>query len=167
MENDIITYNVTITGYNSDGDGVARLDDGKVVFVRGSARDDFLEVRLTEEKPRSVRAEIVCIITPSPYRTHPEFVATIVNDKVKGIGLFKNMMWGLVLSVINCIIAMAMMMTVLPFGIMDGILAGTALILILTKNFNRQKIVEVEYAASGKLHDAKDALKTLRRKHFG
>jgi len=37
MENDIITYNVTITGYNSDGDGVARLDDGKVVFVRGSA----------------------------------------------------------------------------------------------------------------------------------
>ncbi|MCL2627251.1 MAG: class I SAM-dependent RNA methyltransferase [Oscillospiraceae bacterium] len=72
MENDIITYNVTITGYNSDGDGVARLDDGKVVFVRGSARGDFLEVRLTEEKPRSARAQIVRIITPSPHRIEPD-----------------------------------------------------------------------------------------------
>jgi len=66
------TKNVTITGYNSDGDGVARLDDGKVVFIRGSARGDFLEVRLTEEKPRSARAEIVRIITPSPHRTEPD-----------------------------------------------------------------------------------------------
>jgi len=62
---------------------------------------------------------------------------------------------------------MAMMMTVLPFGIMDGILAGTALILILTKYFDKKKIAEVEYASSGKLHDAKDALQSLRRKHFG
>jgi len=60
---------------------------------------------------------------------------------IGGIGLFKNMMWGLVLSIINCIIAMAMMMTVLPFGIMDGVLAGTALILILTKYFGKKKIV--------------------------
>jgi len=51
-------------------------------------------------------------------------------------------MWGLVFSVINCIIAMAMMMTVLPFGIMDGVLAGTALILILTKYFGKKKIIE-------------------------
>jgi len=72
MENDIITHNVTITGYNSDGDGVARLDDGKVVFIRGSARGDFLEVRLTYEKPRSARAEIVRIITPSPHRTQSD-----------------------------------------------------------------------------------------------
>jgi len=88
---------------------------------------------------------------------------------IGGIGLIKNMMWGLVLSIINCIIAMAMMMTVLPFGIMDGILAGTALILVLTKYFDKKKIVEAEteYTASGKLHDAKEALQSLRRKHFG
>jgi len=59
---------VEVTGYNSEGDGVARLVDGRVVFIRGSARGDLLEVRLTEEKPRITRAEITRILNPSPYR---------------------------------------------------------------------------------------------------
>ena len=61
---------------------------------------------------------------------------------IGGIGLIKNKMWGLALSVINCVIAIAMMMTMLPFGIMDGIFAGTALILILTAYFGKKKIAE-------------------------
>jgi len=60
---------------------------------------------------------------------------------IGGIGLFKNLKWGLVLSVINCVIALSMMMHILPFGIMDGILAGTALILMLTQYFGNTKIV--------------------------
>jgi len=66
--NDIIC-GVEIEGYNSGGEGVARLGDGRVVFVPGAARGDNLEIRLTEEKPRIARAEIVRVLDPSPHRT--------------------------------------------------------------------------------------------------
>ena len=69
---DNATHTVKITGYNSDGEGVARLDDGRVAFVRGAAREDVLEVRLTKEQSRSARAEIIRILEPSPYRIDPD-----------------------------------------------------------------------------------------------
>jgi len=65
---DNATHIVTITGYNSDGEGVARLENGRVVFVRGAARDDVLEVSLVKERSGVARAEIVRILTSSPYR---------------------------------------------------------------------------------------------------
>jgi len=68
------THTVKIAGYNSDGEGVARLDDGRVVFVRAAARGDVLEVRLIKEQSRSARAEIVRIIEPSPYRIDSDCV---------------------------------------------------------------------------------------------
>ena len=61
---------------------------------------------------------------------------------IGAVGLWKNRMWGLVLSVINCVITMALMMFMLPAGIMDGIIATTALILILTQYFGNKKIIE-------------------------
>lgn len=61
---------------------------------------------------------------------------------IGAIGLLKNRMWGLVLSVINCVITITLMMFLLPAGIMDGILAGSALILILIQYFGDKKIVE-------------------------
>ena len=61
---------------------------------------------------------------------------------IGAIGLLKNRMWGLVLSVINCVITITLMMFLLPAGIMDGILAGSALILILMKYFGNRSIVE-------------------------
>lgn len=61
---------------------------------------------------------------------------------IGAIGLLKNRMWGLVLSVINCIITIILMMFLLPAGIMDGILAGTALILILMQYYGDKKINE-------------------------
>lgn len=59
---------------------------------------------------------------------------------IGAIGLLKNRMWGLALSVINCVITIALMMFLLPAGIMDGILAGSALILILMQYFGNKKI---------------------------
>lgn len=59
---------------------------------------------------------------------------------VGAIGLLKNRMWGLVLSLINCVITLALMMFLLPAGIMDGILAGTALVFILLQYFGDRKI---------------------------
>lgn len=46
------------------------------------------------------------------------------------------------LSVINCTITIALMMFLLPAGIMDGILAGTALVSILMQYFGDKKIAE-------------------------
>lgn len=59
---------------------------------------------------------------------------------VGAIGLLKNKMWGLMLSVINCIITMALMMFLLPAGIMDGVFASIALILILTQYYGNKEI---------------------------
>ncbi|MCL2030453.1 MAG: class I SAM-dependent RNA methyltransferase [Oscillospiraceae bacterium] len=63
------THIVTVTGYGSGGEGIARLEDGRVVFIRQAAREDVLEVRITREHARSARAEIVRVLSPSPYRT--------------------------------------------------------------------------------------------------
>lgn len=59
---------------------------------------------------------------------------------IGAIGLLKNRMWGLVLSVLNCVLTMALMMFMLPAGVLDGILAGSALILLLTQYFGTSKI---------------------------
>ncbi|MBR0446708.1 MAG: DUF2127 domain-containing protein [Oscillospiraceae bacterium] len=60
---------------------------------------------------------------------------------IGAIGLLKNRMWGLALSVINCVITLALMMFLLPAGIMDGLLAGGALILILMQYFGDKRII--------------------------
>ena len=59
---------------------------------------------------------------------------------IGAIGLLKNRLWGLVLSSINCIITMILMVFMLPAGIVDGVLASAALILILTAYFGKRKI---------------------------
>ena len=61
---------------------------------------------------------------------------------IGAIGLWKNRMWGLALSIINCVVTMTLMMFMLPAGIMDGILACSALILILTQYFGDRIIIE-------------------------
>ena len=61
---------------------------------------------------------------------------------IGGVGLLKNLKWGLALSVITCTIALVKMFEMLPFGIMDGILGGTALILMLTQYFGNKKATE-------------------------
>lgn len=60
---------------------------------------------------------------------------------IGAIGLLKNRMWGLVLSIINCVITMIIMIFMLPAGVMDGVLACSALILILTKYYGKNSIV--------------------------
>ena len=59
---------------------------------------------------------------------------------IGAVGLWKGRMWGLALSVINCVITLALMMFLLPAGIMDGLLAGSALLLMLIQYFGDQKI---------------------------
>ena len=63
---------VIITGYSSRGEGVARMDDGRVAFIRNAARGDIIEVKLTREQPRCAYAEIVQILAPSQVRIKPD-----------------------------------------------------------------------------------------------
>jgi uncharacterized membrane protein (DUF2068 family) len=58
------------------------------------------------------------------------------------IALLKNRMWGFALSVINCCITLALMIFMLPAGIIDGILAAAALILMLSAYLGKKKIFE-------------------------
>lgn len=60
---------------------------------------------------------------------------------IGAVGLLKNRMWGLALSIINCIVTMILMVFMLPAGIVDGIFASTALILMLTAYFGKRKII--------------------------
>lgn len=61
---------------------------------------------------------------------------------IGAIALLKNRMWGFVLSAINCILTLALMIFMLPAGIMDGIFASSALILMMIAYFGKQKISE-------------------------
>lgn len=61
---------------------------------------------------------------------------------IGAIALLKKRMWGLVLSIINCVITLTLMVFMLPAGIIDGILAGAALILMLTAYFGPKKIID-------------------------
>ena len=60
---------------------------------------------------------------------------------IGAIGLLKNRLWGLALSVINCVVTMALMMFMLPAGILDGVLACGALLLMITQYFGDKKII--------------------------
>jgi len=59
---------------------------------------------------------------------------------IGAVNLWRNKMHGLALSVINCVITMILMMFMLPAGIMDGLLACSALILILFGYFGKKEI---------------------------
>ncbi len=50
---------------------------------------------------------------------------------VGAIGLLRNRLWGLGLSIINCVVTLVLMVFMLPAGLADGVLSGTALVLLL------------------------------------
>ena len=59
---------------------------------------------------------------------------------VGAIGVLRNRLWGFALSVINCAVTLALMIFLLPAGIVDGILAGTALTLLLSAYFGKREL---------------------------
>jgi len=60
---------------------------------------------------------------------------------ISGIGLLKNRMWGFVLAIINCVIVMALMIFMLPAGIMDGVFSCTALVSLLMEYYGKKEII--------------------------
>ncbi|MDN4641755.1 hypothetical protein QCD70_16005 [Agreia sp. PsM10] len=50
---------------------------------------------------------------------------------IGGIALWRDRLWGLALSLVNCAVTLTLMIFLLPAGIADGLLSGAALVLIL------------------------------------
>ncbi|MEZ4273605.1 MAG: class I SAM-dependent RNA methyltransferase [Myxococcota bacterium] len=59
---------VTISGLGSEGDGVGRLADGRVVFVAGALPGDRVRIALGPTYKRVQYADVLRIIEPSPER---------------------------------------------------------------------------------------------------
>ena len=61
---------------------------------------------------------------------------------IGGIGLLRNRMWGLALSVTNCMVTMVLAIFMLPAGITDCTLSCSALVLMIVQYFGKSKIIE-------------------------
>jgi uncharacterized membrane protein (DUF2068 family) len=53
------------------------------------------------------------------------------------IGLWRNRVWGLALSLVNCVVTLVLMVFLLPAGLADGLLSGAALVLMLLARLGR------------------------------
>lgn len=62
---------VRIDSIAAGGEGVGRLDDGRVVFVHRTAPGDLAEVEVVERKERWARGRLLTVLEPSPQRREP------------------------------------------------------------------------------------------------
>lgn len=64
-------YEVTPTVYVYGGEALARLPDGRAVFIPYALPDERIRIRLVEEKERYARAELLEVLSASPGRIEP------------------------------------------------------------------------------------------------
>ena len=64
-------HRVIVSGYSSDGDGVARLN-GMVVFVQGGIRGEMCDVLITKVGRSALWGRVVEVVNPSPARIFPQ-----------------------------------------------------------------------------------------------
>ncbi len=62
---------VAVTGLNHEGEGVGRLENGKVVFIPFALPGEEVLCRLTTAKKNWCRGELQDILIPSPHRQNP------------------------------------------------------------------------------------------------
>jgi 23S rRNA (uracil1939-C5)-methyltransferase len=65
------TVELRIESLAAGGDGVARLPDGRVVFVPYSAPGDRVRARVVESRARFARARVEALLEPGPARVEP------------------------------------------------------------------------------------------------
>lgn len=65
------TTTVRVDKVVAEGDGLGRLDDGRVVFVEGALPGELVRVRLVKQSRDYARAVAVEIIEPNPHRVEP------------------------------------------------------------------------------------------------
>lgn len=62
---------VAVTGVAAGGEGVGRLEDGRVVFVRGALPGERVRVTVAEERKRFARGALVEVVEAAPERVAP------------------------------------------------------------------------------------------------
>jgi 23S rRNA (uracil1939-C5)-methyltransferase len=62
---------VQITGLSNDGRGVAKLPDGKVLFVKGALPQEEVSVKITQNKKSFAQGDMSDLHVSSPMRTMP------------------------------------------------------------------------------------------------
>lgn len=62
---------VAVTGIAAGGDGVGRLGDGRVVFVRGALPGERVRVTVAEERKRFARGALIEVVEAAPERVAP------------------------------------------------------------------------------------------------
>lgn len=70
LERDL-TMKLTIEKLIAGGDGLARAEDGRVVFVDGALPGETVEVEVTEERSDYLRAGVTSIVSASAARVEP------------------------------------------------------------------------------------------------
>jgi 23S rRNA (uracil1939-C5)-methyltransferase len=71
MSDERAIYEIEIQTLVFGGDGLGRLPDGRAVFVPFCLPGERVRIRITEEKARHARAELVEVLNPSPQRIQP------------------------------------------------------------------------------------------------
>ena len=66
-----------------------------------------------------------------------------------GIGLWRDRLWGLALAGTMCVVTLVLMVFLLPAGLLDGVLSGTALVLLLHARLGRDAAGEARPALHG------------------
>ena len=75
---------------------------------------------------------------------------------VGAVGMMRNRLWALVLSLFNCGATLVLMIFLLPAGLLDGIFTGTALVLMLSAWLGPHRLAFA--------NDERDSPETLREK---
>ena len=63
--------NITIEAYAAEGKSIARLEDGKVLFVDNAIPGDVIDVGITKDKKSWAQGRMIRLVTPSPQRIEP------------------------------------------------------------------------------------------------
>ena len=66
-----MTYDVDVTTLVYGGEALARLPDGRAVFIPFTLPGEKVRIRLTEDKRNFARAELIEVLQPSPDRVEP------------------------------------------------------------------------------------------------
>ena len=63
---------LTITGYSSDGEGVARTEDGQVVFVKGALKGERCRIKVMKVGKTAAWGLLTAVLEPSSARQKPD-----------------------------------------------------------------------------------------------
>ena len=63
--------NVLIEAYAAEGNSIARMEDGKVIFVQGAIPGDIINIGITKDKKTWAEGRMLQVVTPSPMRVKP------------------------------------------------------------------------------------------------